>query len=389
MSSLLSWRTSSPWPWIWLLLLTLYVTRSLADEHQPGKSNTCYYPDGSPSIGQSCHPKAENSACCSPGFTCLSNGACAIDPAIQKYLKYTYYRSSCTDRSWNDPLCPQFCVGPQDNRTAGHGLQWCAFEQHDLDKYCCRRDDVDCCLVPELVVHIGKGDPGLSFPRLNQPERASAHPANNAPAVEVSTDQARSFTKDTIVGLSVGFSLAIVIILSVCFVWIMRRRKRRRGKVREFNGVLGSKLSINKDMAVSVSALGETQSSIELQSVSTSGTRRTERGSRAGSVSVSRTPSTNLENMSRPHTRQRTDSRNNSVRLTESRTSSIRRNDSHERPQHRTTDRTRSHRTNSRDSHPLRRADSGGMDSLYRPRTPPEDESTPSVIIPGSSSRPG
>ena len=66
---------------------------------------TCYNPDGSTAAGFRCENSTAESFCCEHGRTCLSNKLCgpsATDPNFGRY--------ACTDKAWNSPECPQFCL---------------------------------------------------------------------------------------------------------------------------------------------------------------------------------------------------------------------------------------------------------------------------------------
>lgn len=76
-------------------------------------SATCYAPDGNVSPNDSpCLPDQveEGGAgfCCSTGYACLSNRMC-MKTSLVKPL-HTFYRATCTDKTWNDPNCPNFCL---------------------------------------------------------------------------------------------------------------------------------------------------------------------------------------------------------------------------------------------------------------------------------------
>ena len=72
----------------------------------------CYFPDGSVASGDSPCYSSGNSTCCGRGFACLSNNVCMLTDQVVGAGpgQSTYIRGSCTDKSWNDPSCPQFCV---------------------------------------------------------------------------------------------------------------------------------------------------------------------------------------------------------------------------------------------------------------------------------------
>ena len=84
-----------------IALLFLLLSQALA---------VCYYPNGDISDDLSCNPSAVNSTCCQRNWTCLSNGVCGL---MNSTGDVNYGRHSCTDKTWNSPSCPQFCLmGP-------------------------------------------------------------------------------------------------------------------------------------------------------------------------------------------------------------------------------------------------------------------------------------
>jgi hypothetical protein len=69
-------------------------------------ASQCYWPDGSvDSDGVPCNSTGA-SACCSAGSQCTSNKLCVVDDPV---AGWEYYRGSCTDMTWQDPACPDFC----------------------------------------------------------------------------------------------------------------------------------------------------------------------------------------------------------------------------------------------------------------------------------------
>lgn len=110
MSSPYKWLRR-PWRWPLELLLISVLTSESAAQRSNSSSNSCYYPSGIISPGKPCHPNANNSVCCGPGFECLGNGICQTSPLIDTPYKHTLYRSACTDPTFQDPACPHFCVG--------------------------------------------------------------------------------------------------------------------------------------------------------------------------------------------------------------------------------------------------------------------------------------
>lgn len=101
-----------------LLRRSLAVAAALCSWSAVAATNsTCYFPDGKESNGGVCNPNAEVSACCGPTFICLSNGLCKPGPDSKKTYAYNFYRSACTDASFNSTSCPQFCTDGMFSRT--------------------------------------------------------------------------------------------------------------------------------------------------------------------------------------------------------------------------------------------------------------------------------
>jgi len=65
----------------------------------------CFYPDGSQAQSDyACNLTAEHSFCCAIGYNCLDNKICVAE----EYSDWN--RGSCTDKTWNSPDCPRFCM---------------------------------------------------------------------------------------------------------------------------------------------------------------------------------------------------------------------------------------------------------------------------------------
>jgi hypothetical protein len=84
-----------------IVILTGYTLSTRAE------APLCFYPDGSQAQSDhACHLTSEFSFCCAIGDNCLDNKLCVTksdDPQ-------PYNRGSCTDKTWNSPECPRFCL---------------------------------------------------------------------------------------------------------------------------------------------------------------------------------------------------------------------------------------------------------------------------------------
>ncbi|KAI0508800.1 hypothetical protein F5B22DRAFT_384810 [Xylaria bambusicola] len=120
---------------LWGILVYQWVTIhfSLVDA-----SSQCYFPNGAEAEGWSaCNPDADVSFCCSfqYDYTCYNNLLCQDG-------KGRVVRGACTDQSWTDPACPQYC---QNYKLGGTDLIPCNNVTKDHISYCCDHAIDNCC----------------------------------------------------------------------------------------------------------------------------------------------------------------------------------------------------------------------------------------------------
>lgn len=72
-------------------------------------ANLCFFPGGVQSLDVPCDPKAEVSMCCGSVNACLSNGLCKLEDTSNN-TGIAYARGTCSDPTWQSPICPQHCV---------------------------------------------------------------------------------------------------------------------------------------------------------------------------------------------------------------------------------------------------------------------------------------
>lgn len=73
-------------------------------------SDRCYAPNGdSVDDVASCW---QTGLCCRQGDLCLNSTLCVADLLTDTP---SYYRGSCLDRNWEDPTCPNFCLGAKQS----------------------------------------------------------------------------------------------------------------------------------------------------------------------------------------------------------------------------------------------------------------------------------
>ena len=110
----------------------------------------CYFPDGSVSpLDKPCNLKARHSSCCRPNDICLDNGYClGGNDAGPNVL----VRTTCTDSTFNDRSCAQFCKDVNPNLA----LVMYLFRYQNPSTYCCGPADQGIgtgsgtCLFPTL-----------------------------------------------------------------------------------------------------------------------------------------------------------------------------------------------------------------------------------------------
>jgi hypothetical protein len=79
----------------------------------------CFYKSGNPALTKAapCNLTAvaegKNTACCASDELCMSNGLCRNATSTPK--TNSYWRGGCTDPTFQDPACPNYC-----NRTPIH-----------------------------------------------------------------------------------------------------------------------------------------------------------------------------------------------------------------------------------------------------------------------------
>ncbi|KAF2495400.1 hypothetical protein BU16DRAFT_389474 [Lophium mytilinum] len=179
-------RTSSAW--------LFFVALSRFSIHTAASNLTCYYPDGLQNRGNACDPTSAVSQCCGPGFVCLGNGLCLPGPTVRKDYDWKYYRSGCTDPTWDSPTCPDICLGPKDSIDSGQGVQSCS---GGPNRYCCAHSrHTDCCSNSTNIFTLGLANISVSIG----------------------------------VGVGVGVGGALILVLSVLF--FLRHRRRKMGAKR-------------------------------------------------------------------------------------------------------------------------------------------------------------
>ncbi|ETS73577.1 hypothetical protein PFICI_14523 [Pestalotiopsis fici W106-1] len=127
-------------------------------------SATCFYASGGSAStdGQTYIPcnttaveQGGHSACCASGDMCFTNGLCKAGEGQWNWN----WRVACTDPTFQDPSCPNYCRGIESDDQAH-----LVFQCSDNDTWCCATGNVDrfarnynftCCENPELTMELG------------------------------------------------------------------------------------------------------------------------------------------------------------------------------------------------------------------------------------------
>ncbi|KAF2807441.1 uncharacterized protein BDZ99DRAFT_573268 [Mytilinidion resinicola] len=123
-------------------------------------SSACYFPDGTNTnaafvpCNQTAIEEGKHTSCCAPGDMCFTNGICKANNSNQ--LNWNW-RDACTDPTWKDPACPNYCKGTDPG--GAHVI----FQCQEEDLWCCAFDNppvghynFTCCTVDQYAFRAGK-----------------------------------------------------------------------------------------------------------------------------------------------------------------------------------------------------------------------------------------
>ncbi|PSN61731.1 hypothetical protein BS50DRAFT_639018 [Corynespora cassiicola Philippines] len=119
----------------WFSLFLSYSFFLFLPGSQLVASQACFGPTGDQTDSLACDPTAEDGPCCPLGWICLSNKLCRPGLDVENNGFVEFYRSDCTDQSWNTTACFSGCNG-----FGGNGLKSCGGGE-----FCCYNyDGCDC-----------------------------------------------------------------------------------------------------------------------------------------------------------------------------------------------------------------------------------------------------
>ncbi|OHE91158.1 hypothetical protein CORC01_13534 [Colletotrichum orchidophilum] len=275
------------------VLLTLLSSGGFAGGVRAA-ANLCFFPGGVQSHDVPCDPKAEVSMCCGSVNACLSNGLCKLDDTTNK-TGIAYARGTCSDPTWQSPICPQNCVLNPDTRKSKsaydfrfNGVQvWqCDSQGFGVPgKFCCESaaEKTRCCSTPAAIfgpliaatpgnaaavqtlntgakstpTHSGSARAGVTggsnYPSQPMPEMTAVPTISSKIPATPGGAGASQPTGDTnsgggggggnqdngqrgignaaVVGLAVGASIGGALLVAAGVMWYLRKERSRQGHV--------------------------------------------------------------------------------------------------------------------------------------------------------------
>jgi len=149
-------------------------------------------------------------------------------PDDRKHYDYKYYRSGCTDPTWDSPICPKLCLGPDDNIDSGQGIESCS---DGPNHYCCADSQhEDCCSNSTSIFTLGLADIVTTIPYISSLASATATPTTSlvtgGPQNNSSHDGG-GVSKAVCIGVGVGVGVGGVLAILLGVFLFLRYRRRR------------------------------------------------------------------------------------------------------------------------------------------------------------------
>ncbi|KAL1598812.1 hypothetical protein SLS60_007954 [Paraconiothyrium brasiliense] len=233
----------------------------------------------------------DHSSCCAIGDLCMTNGLCMEQQNEQKGANH-YWRNGCTDKTWKDPACPNYCRGKEEPDHFNAFIFYC-FDP--TNEFCCAPQgtleagvtgrNTSCCndddLVFKAAAPVIEGTAAAALPRLTTSSSISistssasaSSQSTSGTSVTAATTIAQSATASPIAsaessgmssgakaGLGVGVTLGVIAVLAiVSAVFFMRRRKANRHN----NAILLSDSKANPPPYVTYESAGTARAELE------------------------------------------------------------------------------------------------------------------------------
>lgn len=201
---------------------------------------------------------AENkhSSCCAVGDLCLTNGMCRSQEDEQ-HAGNQYFRVGCTDPTWKDPSCANYCEGKETGTMLSARIfnclsskSWCCSlpttsNTNQVNMACCSNQDYT-FEAPDPLVFTTANFSTPRTPTTQSVQSSSQTPLPSSSSSSLTSSSAPSSTQPASqsdsaqatsqpapdntglkVGLGVGLTLGILLIAAlVALVLLLRRRKQ-------------------------------------------------------------------------------------------------------------------------------------------------------------------
>ncbi|KAK3988714.1 hypothetical protein QBC44DRAFT_328789 [Cladorrhinum sp. PSN332] len=238
-------------------------------------SLTCYHISGNVNTDRSvvpCDPSVSGTAgshtsCCNKGTgdQCLSTGLCLATNA--KRPDDLFWINGCTDPTWRDPACPQYCnpaVNPTQNtghprfKICANGTRYCCSNYYANDTECCEHSFTLARGVGILVAHL-TDDASESSTTTSSTSPRGTSTSTSSPGRESNESQpqqnqnpdkeSKASTAAAVTGGVLGTALAAAII-GLIFMWLQNRklqkevdekRKELEDKAKETTALIASR----------------------------------------------------------------------------------------------------------------------------------------------------
>ncbi|CAD6446780.1 298399c0-4dc1-4dcd-b639-38ec0fc36529 [Sclerotinia trifoliorum] len=249
--------------------LLFSVSSSLLSVAQYSARAPCYFPDSSIAENFTSCSSTGNGDCCLQSDICTNWGDC-----VSQENGYRY-RGACTDSTWEDPSCPDYCLGSSTGNSSRVNVIPCRIADTD-GTWCCAYNG-DCCTGPLTFLpgtRIVFAEPNnllttfatasgsasvlasttvststsstTSDTSLSPTTTSSSSPATTSPTPPSS---ATTTSTATIVGAAVGVPLALAFITALFLLF--RERKKHTDQNHEKKDFERKKLDRNVNDGVS------------------------------------------------------------------------------------------------------------------------------------------
>ncbi|KAK7188316.1 hypothetical protein PSPO01_05507 [Paraphaeosphaeria sporulosa] len=201
----------------------------------------------------------EHSSCCAIGDLCMTNGLC-MEPANEAKGANHYWRNGCTDKTWQDPACPNVCRGDEEPNHYNAFIFYCFDPKNE---FCCAPQgtleagvtgrNTSCCNDEDLVFKASApviaGTAAAALPRVSTTiSSTSSSLLSTSTSSQSSSTKSATATGETVTsstptassessglssgakaGMGVGITLGVLAVLAIVGVlFFMRRRKANR-----------------------------------------------------------------------------------------------------------------------------------------------------------------